>query len=86
MDLVTHIPAVFCAIYDELRELAERARSLTRGPRSRLADSEVLTMKVVGEYLGIDTDLGKCEYFRRCYGPWFPGLRRRAARPSPGRS
>ena len=58
MDLDTFIVAVFCAIDEELGELAERERWRTRGPRPRLADSEVLTMEVVGEYLGIDTDRG----------------------------
>ena len=76
MDLDTFIVAVFCAIDEELGELAERERWRTRGPRSRLADSEVLTMEVVGEYLGIDTDRGLYTYFRQHYGAWFPALRR----------
>ena len=76
MDLDTFIVAVFCAIDEELRDLAGRERWRTRGPRPRLADSEVLTMEVVGEYLGIDTDRGLYAYFRRHYGAWFPALRR----------
>ena len=76
MDLDTFIVAVFCAIDEELRELAAHERWRTRGPRPRLADSEVLTMEAVGEYLGIDTDRGLYAYFRRHDGAWFPALRR----------
>jgi hypothetical protein len=76
VDLDTFIVAVFCAIEEEPHDLAERERWRTRGPRPRLADSEVLTMEVVGEYLGIDTDRGLYDYFRRYYGAWFPALRR----------
>ena len=74
MDLDTFIVAVYCTIDEELVELARRERWRTRGPKPRLADSEVLTMEVVGEYLGIDTDRGLYTYFRRHYGGWFPAL------------
>jgi hypothetical protein len=76
VDLDTFIVAVFCTIDEELCELAAHERWRTRGPRPRLADSEVLTMEAVGEYLGIDTDRGLYDYFRRHYGAWFPALRR----------
>ncbi len=72
----TFIVAVYCAIDEEVRDLAEREWWWARGPRPRLADSEVLTMEAVGEYLGIDTDRGLYDYFRRHYGAWFPGLAR----------
>jgi hypothetical protein len=41
-----------------------------------LDDREVLTIEVVGEFLGIDTDEGLHAYFRRHYAEWFPALRR----------
>ena len=75
MDLDTFIVAVYCVIDDEVHDLAKREPWRVRGPRPRLADSEVLTMEVVGEYLGIDTDRGLYAYFRRHYGAWFPALR-----------
>jgi hypothetical protein len=34
-----------------------------------------LTIEIVGEFLGIDTDEGLYEHFRRHYGEWFPALR-----------
>jgi hypothetical protein len=33
-----------------------------------------LTIEVVGEFLGIDTDKGLYEFFRRHYLEWFPAL------------
>lgn len=41
-----------------------------------LSDSEVLTMEVVGEYLGIDTAAGLYRHSRAHYGDWFPALTR----------
>jgi hypothetical protein len=47
-----------------------------RGPAPRLADAEVLTMEVVGEFLGLDQDAAIYHYFRREHPDWFPALRR----------
>jgi hypothetical protein len=47
-----------------------------RGPTPVLADSEVLTMEVVGEFLGLDQDVAIYHYFRRHHPDWFPALRR----------
>ncbi len=52
MDLSTFIVGVFCLIDDRL----EGKRLRRRGPSPKLLDSEVITMEVVGEFLGIDTD------------------------------
>jgi hypothetical protein len=71
MDLSTFIVGVFCLIDDRL----EGKRLRRRGPSPKLLDSEVITMEVVGEFLGIDTDKGIHEYFRRHYSEWFPGLK-----------
>jgi hypothetical protein len=42
----------------------------------------VLTIECVGEFLGIDTDKGLYEHFRRHYRDWFPALGRSTAPPS----
>ena len=34
----------------------------------------MLTIEVVGEFLGIDTNSGLYHYFRRHFGEWFPDL------------
>jgi hypothetical protein len=48
MDLSTFIVAVFCLLDDRLEEKKLRQR----GPSPELSDSEVLTIEIVGEYLG----------------------------------
>jgi hypothetical protein len=71
VDLSTFIVSVFCLVDDRLK--GRRIRR--RGPAPKLSDSEVITMEVVGEFLGIDTDKGIYAHFRRHYGEWFPALR-----------
>lgn len=45
-----------------------------RGPMPRLCDSEVLTMEVVGSYLGLSQDKALFAYFREHYRHFFPAL------------
>jgi hypothetical protein len=71
MDLSTFIVAVFCLIDDRLKDLG---RLRERGPTPTLCDSEVLTIEVVGEFLGLDEDTELFEYFRRHYAHFFPNL------------
>ena len=71
MDITTYLISVYCLVDDWLK--GQRLRQ--RGPQPRLSDSEVLTMEVVGEFLGIDTDQGLYTFFRRFFGDWFPALR-----------
>ena len=70
MDLNTFIIAVLCLTDDWLKGRKLRQRS----PTPKLSDAEVLTIEIVGEYLGIDTDEGLYAYFRRHYKEWFPAL------------
>ena len=65
MDLETLIVAVFCLVDDFVRDLCHDHRLRQRGPAPVLADSEVLTVEIVGEFLGLDTDQGLYAYFRR---------------------
>ncbi len=73
MDLSTFVVAVFWLIDDRLKDLG---RLRTRGPAPTLSDSEVLTIEVVGEFLGLDEDTELFGYFRRHYAHFFPNLRR----------
>jgi hypothetical protein len=73
MDISTFITAVFCLVDDWLKG---RPKLRQRGPSPELSDSEVLTIEIVGEYLGIDTEKGLYAYFKRHYQGWFPALRR----------
>ncbi len=75
MDLDTLIITVFCQLDDALKRCLGGARLRRRGPQTLLADSEVLTMEVVGEYLGLHQDKAIFDYFRRHYSHFFPALR-----------
>lgn len=71
MDLNTFIVAVF---YEVDNWLMEQKKLRVRGPEPKLSDSEVLTMEIVGEFLGIDDENGLYAYFKRHYAEWFPAL------------
>jgi len=71
-DFTDFLIFVFCFVDDFLK--GKRLRR--RGPQPTLSDSEVLTMEIVGEFLGLETDKGIFTYFRRYWGDWFPALRR----------
>ena len=49
-------------------------RLRSRGPAPTLHDSEVITIELAGEFLGIDTDEGIFAHFRRRHRAEFPGL------------
>lgn len=73
MDLDLFIVAVFCLVdkhFDKL--LAEHGKLRSRGPKPLLDDREVLTMEIVGEFLGMDTDKRIHEYFARHWAHFFP--------------
>src|SRR3954464_13579253 len=75
MDLETLIIVVFCLVDDLVRDRCRGRGLRQRGPAPVLADSEVLTVEIVGEFLGLDTDRGLHAHFRRHFGHLFPGLR-----------
>lgn len=75
MDSDSLIIAVFCLVDDALPHVTP-GRLRRRGPRPVLCDSEVLTVELVGEYLGLDRDTEVFSYFRRHYGHFFPALGR----------
>ncbi len=52
MDLSAFIVSVFCLIDNRVDDRRLRAR----GPLPNLSDAEVLTIEIVGEFLGMDTD------------------------------
>lgn len=72
MDLNTFIISVFCLIDDQLKGHQHSYRK--RGPAPKLSDSEVLTIEIVGEFLGLDTDKAIYLFFQRHYAEWFPAL------------
>ena len=76
MDLDTMIITVFCQIDDLLTEPFRDRPLRSRGRVPQLSDAEVLTIEVVGEYLGFEQDKPLFEYFRRHFAHFFPSLAR----------
>jgi hypothetical protein len=79
VDLESFTIAVLCLVEDLLAEMRQDPgwrRIRRRGPAPVLAESEVLTMAVVGEFLGHDRDVAIYQYFRRDHPDWFPALGR----------
>src|SRR3954469_22758503 len=76
MGLETLIIVVFCVVDDLVRDLCRECRLRQRGPAPVLADGEGLTVEIVGESPGLDTDRGLHARFRRHFGHLSPGLRR----------
>ena len=74
MDLDDFIITVFCTIDDTMNDLLGTRRLRERGPAPALADSEVLTMEMVGEYLSLNQDKAIFDYFRRHYSHFFPAI------------
>jgi hypothetical protein len=66
---------LFCVVDDFVAGRARAGKLRQRGPAPILADSEVLTVEIVGEFLGVDTDRGLHAHFRRHFGHLFPDLR-----------
>jgi Transposase DDE domain len=64
---------VFCLVDDQLKALNLDAPR-QRGPSPELADSEVITIELIGEYLGLDRDSRLFWHFRQHHRREFPGL------------
>jgi Transposase DDE domain len=76
MNLDDFIITCFCLIDDVLPSILKGKRLRTRGPMPKLTDSEVITMEVVGSYLGFSQDKALYDYFCRHYRHFFPALAR----------
>jgi Transposase DDE domain len=79
VDLDEFMIAVYCLIDELLAELRTDpawTQVRRRGPAPILDDAEVLSMEVVGEFLGLDQDAAIYRYFRRHHPGWFPALLR----------
>jgi hypothetical protein len=66
---------VFCLIDDELQALG-LGRLRRRGPATKLADSEVITIELVGEFWKLHTDRDLYRHFRRYLTAESPALAR----------
>ena len=81
MTLDDYMLTVFCLVDDQLTTLhLDHVRQ--RGFAPQLADSEVLTIELIGEFLGFDQDAQVFWYFRQHHADAFPGCARSTERPS----
>lgn len=70
MDISMLMVTVYCFVDEWLKDRHLRQR----GPQPTLSDSEVLTIEVVGAYLGIECESHLYQHFCRYWGNWFPTL------------
>ncbi len=64
---------VFCLIDDQMKALG-LGRLRRRGFAPKLADSEVITIEIVGEFWGLDADRELFRHFRSYHTAEFPAL------------
>lgn len=77
-DIEEFIIAVYLTVVEHLEALLTRYPPRSRGFAPGLQDSEVLTLEIVGEFLGHHSDTAIWSYFRRHWRAWFPGLGHRS--------
>jgi hypothetical protein len=71
------IIAVFWCVDDLLIEITQGRPIRKRGFAAALVDSEVITMEIVAEFLGIDANKDIWKYFHRHWLALFPNLHSR---------
>lgn len=74
MSMEDFIISVYCLVDEILKKLMDGRKLRQRGFKPGLSDSEMITMEIVAEFLGIDTDKGAWEYFCHHWRNWFPML------------
>jgi hypothetical protein len=77
MPVEDSIITVYCCVVDSYRELVTHPFR-SRGFETKLSDAEVITMEIVGEFMGKDQDKSLWRYFRNHWHDWFPCLGSRA--------
>src|SRR5437764_15244513 len=76
MGLDDFIITCFCMVDEMLPCVTGGKRVRERGPKPVLWGSEVITMEIVGNYLGKNQDKWLFEYFREHWRHFFPALKR----------
>jgi hypothetical protein len=64
---------VFCCVEDLLIKMSD-VKIRQRGFPPKLSDAEVMTIEIVGEFMGFETDKKIWEYFKRHFNHWFPQM------------
>lgn len=74
MSIDEFIIEVFCLVDDELEKLLNDKKLRQRGRYPDLSDSEVITMEIIGEFLGKDCDKDIWQYFKMHWQHFFPKI------------
>jgi hypothetical protein len=74
MSVEEFIITVFCLLDDQLASLLNGKKLRQRGFSTKLSDSEVITMEIVGEFLGFDQDKAIWQYFKQHWSHFFPNI------------
>jgi hypothetical protein len=74
MPIENFIINVYCLVEANLEKITRGNPIRQRGFKPKLSDAELLTMVIIGEFLGIDTDKGIWSYFKQHWQEWFPEL------------
>ena len=64
----------YCFVDDYLQKMSLN-RIRTRGESPSLSDSEVITLEIVGEYLGYGSDKAIWSYFKTHWNHYFPNIK-----------
>lgn len=65
---------VYCLVDEMFKEVVGNIKIRKRGEAPAVTDGEVLTMLIVGEYMGLGSDKRIWAYFKRHWQSWFPRL------------
>ncbi len=74
MDREEFIIHVYCIVDGLFNRVTKSKKIRKRGPSPILSDAEIITMQVVGEFLGIDGDKNIWEYFKANWSKFFPEI------------
>lgn len=74
-DIEAFIIAVYLCVAEHLETLLAQHPPRQKGFAPSLSDSEVVTLEIIGEFLGYHSDSDIWRYFRRHWLSWFPQLR-----------
>ena len=74
MQLIDFIIKIFVIVDDFCKKYFPGRQLRSRGPLPQLADSEVITMEIVGEFKGFKEDKSIYHYFKQHWNNLFPRL------------
>jgi Transposase DDE domain len=65
---------MYCLVSDAMQEICKDIKLRERGFKPKITDAEVLTIEMVGEYMGMSQDKAIWMHFKTYYSKWFPNL------------